>query len=206
MSVGIAADAHSLQAELPFLGLRDLTIMDNAVKMVRANKGDTEGGVLHISVDDIGVSLRDRIAYTEVSFPSPLAARPRESVTHRHLRTTIREPVNRQPRRPPPRPGRHPAGGTSSERGAGEASLSRPPRHIRPRRLPHHLMMPALSPTPHTGREVTSARRKSAKPQGSSVRKPAWSSPRGGDSDRASEPEPALLPDPRAARPGRPLP
>ncbi|MFI0772614.1 single-stranded DNA-binding protein [Streptomyces sp. NPDC021218] len=37
---------------------------------------DAEGRVLHISVDDIGISLRDRIVYTEVSLPSPLAARP----------------------------------------------------------------------------------------------------------------------------------
>ncbi|MFD4635431.1 single-stranded DNA-binding protein [Streptomyces sp. NPDC058284] len=33
-------------------------------------------GSIYLSVDDLGISLRRRIAYTETSLPSPIAARP----------------------------------------------------------------------------------------------------------------------------------
>ncbi|SEB31798.1 single-stranded DNA-binding protein [Streptomyces melanosporofaciens] len=52
------------------------SLVNGTAVLVFGRLTDAEGGVLHISVDDIGISLRDRIVYTEVSLPSPLAARP----------------------------------------------------------------------------------------------------------------------------------
>ncbi|WP_435218775.1 single-stranded DNA-binding protein [Streptomyces sp. bgisy034] len=50
---------------------------------------------VYLSVDDLGVSLRRRIAYTETSLPSPIAARP----------TTV-PPVPQPATAPRPAPGR----------------------------------------------------------------------------------------------------
>ncbi|MEU8481510.1 single-stranded DNA-binding protein [Streptomyces hygroscopicus] len=52
------------------------SLVDGVTVVVTGRVTDADGGVLYLSVDDIGVSLRSRIAYTEHSLPSPLAAGP----------------------------------------------------------------------------------------------------------------------------------
>ncbi|MZE80919.1 single-stranded DNA-binding protein [Streptomyces xinghaiensis] len=61
----------------------------------------TDGEAVHISVDDVGVSLRNRIAYTESALPSPLAAAPQTA-----LRPEPAQPQNAE------NPGLPPSGGT----------------------------------------------------------------------------------------------
>ncbi|WP_326693372.1 MULTISPECIES: single-stranded DNA-binding protein [unclassified Streptomyces] len=105
-----------------------------------------EHDVLHISVDDIGVSLHDRIVYTETSLPGPQAAGPQ----------------HQQPAPPPPpepaaparaaRPARtdgRPPDWWHQQRGQGWYSTAQPVPDRRPEGEP---------PREHAGADVTRTR------------------------------------------------
>ncbi|MEU4969968.1 single-stranded DNA-binding protein [Streptomyces smyrnaeus] len=53
------------------------TLTDGVRVVVTGRLTGTQDGVLHVSVEDIGISLFDRIAYTETTIPGALEPRPR---------------------------------------------------------------------------------------------------------------------------------
>ncbi|MGP4001731.1 single-stranded DNA-binding protein [Streptomyces sp. 8N706] len=57
------------------------SLIDGVAVLVFGRITGADGNVLYISVDDIGVGLRDRIVYTETSLPSPQAAAPQRIQT-----------------------------------------------------------------------------------------------------------------------------
>ncbi|WP_409240496.1 single-stranded DNA-binding protein [Streptomyces sp. PA5.6] len=52
------------------------SLVDGVNVLVKGQITGIKNASIYLSVDDLGVSLRRRIAYTETSLPSPLAARP----------------------------------------------------------------------------------------------------------------------------------
>ncbi|MET7693854.1 single-stranded DNA-binding protein [Streptomyces sp. NPDC005483] len=52
------------------------SLVDGVTVLVKGRITEIRDNSLYLSVDDLGISLRRRIAYTETSLPSPIAARP----------------------------------------------------------------------------------------------------------------------------------
>ncbi|MFF7452410.1 MULTISPECIES: single-stranded DNA-binding protein [unclassified Streptomyces] len=52
------------------------SLVDGVSVLVKGRITGIRDNALYLSVDDLGISLRRRIAYTETSLPSPIAARP----------------------------------------------------------------------------------------------------------------------------------
>ncbi|MFC8350752.1 single-stranded DNA-binding protein [Streptomyces sp. NPDC057280] len=52
------------------------SLVDGVHVLVKGRITGVKDDSIHLSVDDLGISLRRRIAYTETSLPSPIAARP----------------------------------------------------------------------------------------------------------------------------------
>lgn len=52
------------------------SLTDGVDVLIKGRITDVRDNAIYLSVDDIGISLRQRIAYTESSLPSPSAARP----------------------------------------------------------------------------------------------------------------------------------
>ncbi|GHC88500.1 single-stranded DNA-binding protein [Streptomyces flavofungini] len=52
------------------------SLIDGIRVLVTGRLTDVKDGFIFLSVDDLGLSLRQRIAYTEASLPSPAAAAP----------------------------------------------------------------------------------------------------------------------------------
>ncbi|MFF8932266.1 single-stranded DNA-binding protein [Streptomyces longwoodensis] len=52
------------------------SLVDGVNVLVKGRITAVKDNCIYLSVDDLGISLRRRIAYTEASLPSPLAARP----------------------------------------------------------------------------------------------------------------------------------
>ncbi|MEV7892214.1 single-stranded DNA-binding protein [Streptomyces sp. NPDC002817] len=52
------------------------SLVDGVSVLVKGRITGVRDNALYLSVDDLGISLRRRIAYTETSLPSPIAARP----------------------------------------------------------------------------------------------------------------------------------
>jgi len=52
-------------------------VTDGVRVVVTGRLTGTKDGVLHVSVDDIGISLFDRVAYTEATIPGSLELQPR---------------------------------------------------------------------------------------------------------------------------------
>lgn len=71
--------------------------------LIKGRITEIKDNSIYLSVDDLGVSLRQRIAYTEASLPSPAAAAP---VTPP---PTPEPTAPSEPRRAPRRPGNPPA-------------------------------------------------------------------------------------------------
>lgn len=52
------------------------SLVDGVHVLVKGRITGIRDNSVYLSVDDLGISLRRRIAYTETSLPSPIAARP----------------------------------------------------------------------------------------------------------------------------------
>lgn len=52
------------------------SLVDGVNVLVKGRIAGVKDDSVYLSVDDLGISLRRRIAYTETSLPSPIAARP----------------------------------------------------------------------------------------------------------------------------------
>jgi single-strand DNA-binding protein len=52
------------------------SLVDGVNVLVKGRITEIKHNSIYLSVDDLGLSLRRRIAYTETSLPSPIAARP----------------------------------------------------------------------------------------------------------------------------------
>jgi single-strand DNA-binding protein len=52
------------------------SLVDGVNVLVKGRITEIRDNSIYLSVDDLGISLRRRIAYTETSLPSPIAARP----------------------------------------------------------------------------------------------------------------------------------
>ncbi|TLS45782.1 single-stranded DNA-binding protein [Streptomyces montanus] len=52
------------------------SLVDGVNVLVKGRITGIRDNSIYLSVDDLGISLRKRIAYTETSLPSPIAARP----------------------------------------------------------------------------------------------------------------------------------
>ncbi|MDG9709761.1 single-stranded DNA-binding protein [Streptomyces sp. DH10] len=52
------------------------SLVDGVNVLVKGRITAIKDNSIYLSVDDLGISLRKRIAYTETSLPSPIAARP----------------------------------------------------------------------------------------------------------------------------------
>ncbi|MFD7708611.1 single-stranded DNA-binding protein [Streptomyces sp. NPDC059786] len=52
------------------------SLVDGVSALVKGRITGIRDNSVYLSVDDLGISLRRRIAYTETSLPSPIAARP----------------------------------------------------------------------------------------------------------------------------------
>jgi single-strand DNA-binding protein len=52
------------------------SLVDGVNVLVTGRITEIRDNSIYLSVDDLGISLRRRIAYTETSLPSPIAARP----------------------------------------------------------------------------------------------------------------------------------
>ncbi|MFJ2240446.1 single-stranded DNA-binding protein [Streptomyces sp. NPDC087859] len=52
------------------------SLVDGVSILTKGRITGVRDNALYLSVDDLGISLRRRIAYTETSLPSPIAARP----------------------------------------------------------------------------------------------------------------------------------
>ncbi|MFC8434906.1 single-stranded DNA-binding protein [Streptomyces sp. NPDC057253] len=52
------------------------SLVDGVSVLVKGRITGVKDDSLYLSIDDLGISLRRRIAYTETSLPSPIAARP----------------------------------------------------------------------------------------------------------------------------------
>ncbi|MFC7309011.1 single-stranded DNA-binding protein [Streptomyces monticola] len=52
------------------------SLVDGVNVLVKGRITRIKNDSIYLSVDDLGISLRRRIAYTETSLPSPIAARP----------------------------------------------------------------------------------------------------------------------------------
>ncbi|MDQ0994804.1 single-stranded DNA-binding protein [Streptomyces sp. V3I7] len=52
------------------------SLADGTAVLVKGRITEVKDGCIYLSVDDIGISLRQRIVYTEASLPSPIAAAP----------------------------------------------------------------------------------------------------------------------------------
>ncbi|MDX2916257.1 single-stranded DNA-binding protein [Streptomyces griseiscabiei] len=52
------------------------SLVDGVSVLVKGRVTGVKDDSVYLSIDDLGISLRRRIAYTETSLPSPIAARP----------------------------------------------------------------------------------------------------------------------------------
>ncbi|KAF2774865.1 single-stranded DNA-binding protein [Streptomyces sp. OM5714] len=52
------------------------SLVDGVSVLVKGRITGVKDDSIYLSIDDLGISLRRRIAYTETSLPSPIAARP----------------------------------------------------------------------------------------------------------------------------------
>lgn len=86
------------------------SLVDGVDVLVLGRVKDIRDNAVHLSVNDIGLSLRHRIAYTEASLPSPAAARP----TPTSPSSPLPAPA------PAPAPARVPQPSAASPRGPGQ--------------------------------------------------------------------------------------
>ncbi|MBQ0850191.1 single-stranded DNA-binding protein [Streptomyces sp. BH-SS-21] len=68
------------------------SLVDGVNVLVKGRITGLKNDSIYLSVDDLGISLRRRIAYTETSLPSPIAARPYTTPTAPQPATTTPPP------------------------------------------------------------------------------------------------------------------
>ncbi|MEU9191054.1 single-stranded DNA-binding protein [Streptomyces sp. NPDC048484] len=76
------------------------SLVDGVNVLAKGRITEIRDNSIYLSIDDLGISLRRRIAYTETSLPSPIAARPTAPPTAPQPATTSRPPTGR-PGSPP---------------------------------------------------------------------------------------------------------
>lgn len=69
------------------------SLVDGVSVLVKGRITGVRDNALYLSVDDLGISLRRRIAYTETSLPSPIAARPYTALPAPQLAATSHPPA-----------------------------------------------------------------------------------------------------------------
>ncbi|MGW4951479.1 single-stranded DNA-binding protein [Streptomyces parvulus] len=74
------------------------SLVDGVNVLVKGRITGLKDDSIYLSVDDLGISLRRRIAYTETSLPSPIAARP---FTQPAPQPTTAAPAHGRPGSPP---------------------------------------------------------------------------------------------------------
>ncbi|MFD0067404.1 single-stranded DNA-binding protein [Streptomyces sp. NPDC056690] len=52
------------------------SLVDGVNVLAKGRITEIRDNAIYLSIDELGISLRRRIAYTEISLPSPMAARP----------------------------------------------------------------------------------------------------------------------------------
>lgn len=75
------------------------SLVDGVSVLVKGRVTGVKDDSIYLSIDDLGISLRRRIAYTETSLPSPIAAPPgHRSSGHRSPGASARHRVPHGPR------------------------------------------------------------------------------------------------------------
>ncbi|MFC8094702.1 single-stranded DNA-binding protein [Streptomyces sp. NPDC057301] len=77
------------------------SLVDGVNVLVNGRITEIRDNSIYLSVDDLGISLRRRIAYTETSLPSPIAARPVSPPPTPQSATAAAQPANGRPGNPP---------------------------------------------------------------------------------------------------------
>ncbi|MER6691108.1 single-stranded DNA-binding protein [Streptomyces minutiscleroticus] len=105
------------------------SLVDGVRVMVSGRVTEIRDNCIHLSVDEVGLSLRQRIAYTEASLPSPAAAAPMSPAAPvaSVAAPAPAEPAEERAARPATRRAGGPPGWWEQERAAGWHRPARTP-------------------------------------------------------------------------------
>ncbi|WP_393101721.1 single-stranded DNA-binding protein [Streptomyces sp. LN325] len=78
------------------------SLVDGSAVLIRGRVSGVKDDAIWLSVDDLGLSLRERIAYTEAGLPGPGAAAPvSPPPAPQHAAQETPQPATRRPGSPP---------------------------------------------------------------------------------------------------------